>query len=141
MFVIINVAYFFVRRWVRRHQVDQGRDVGGVPVAVSRRRRCTTRNGFYEENGQPGPYFRASGPSGRARSPTAGPTSARRRAAECTAGHEWLSRGASSSRARSRGLGLATAALLHRRGWTVLAAMRSPEEGMQRLRGAHGGAR
>jgi NAD(P)-dependent dehydrogenase (short-subunit alcohol dehydrogenase family) len=34
----------------------------------------------------------------------------------------------------SRGLGLATAAHLHRSGWTVLAAMRSPEEGMERLR-------
>jgi len=34
----------------------------------------------------------------------------------------------------SRGLGLATAAHLHRRGWTVLAAMRSPDDGMPRLR-------
>lgn len=34
----------------------------------------------------------------------------------------------------SRGLGLATAAHLHRAGWTVLAAMRSLEEGMERLR-------
>jgi NAD(P)-dependent dehydrogenase (short-subunit alcohol dehydrogenase family) len=36
----------------------------------------------------------------------------------------------------SRGLGLATAAHLHRQGWTVLAAMRSPEEGLVRLREA-----
>lgn len=34
----------------------------------------------------------------------------------------------------SRGLGLATAAHLHRAGWTVLAAMRSPEQGLERLR-------
>jgi NAD(P)-dependent dehydrogenase (short-subunit alcohol dehydrogenase family) len=34
----------------------------------------------------------------------------------------------------SRGLGLATAAHLHRAGWTVLAAMRSPDVGMERLR-------
>ena len=34
----------------------------------------------------------------------------------------------------SRGLGLATAAHLYRTGWTVVAAMRSPEEGMERLR-------
>jgi NAD(P)-dependent dehydrogenase (short-subunit alcohol dehydrogenase family) len=34
----------------------------------------------------------------------------------------------------SRGLGLATAAHLHRRGWTVFAAMRSPEEGAKQLR-------
>ena len=33
----------------------------------------------------------------------------------------------------SRGLGLATAAHLHERGWTVVAAMRSPEAGMKRL--------
>src|SRR5581483_9517972 len=34
----------------------------------------------------------------------------------------------------SRGLGLATAAHLHRRGWTVVAAMRTPDEGLERLR-------
>ena len=34
----------------------------------------------------------------------------------------------------SRGLGLATAAHLYRAGWTVVAAMRSPEQGMKRLR-------
>jgi NAD(P)-dependent dehydrogenase (short-subunit alcohol dehydrogenase family) len=38
----------------------------------------------------------------------------------------------------SRGLGLATAAHLHRSGWKVLAAMRSPEEGLQRLRALTG---
>ncbi len=38
----------------------------------------------------------------------------------------------------SRGLGLATAAYLHREGWTVVAAMRSPEEGMKRLRALTG---
>jgi NAD(P)-dependent dehydrogenase (short-subunit alcohol dehydrogenase family) len=40
----------------------------------------------------------------------------------------------------SRGLGLATAAHLHRAGWTVVAAMRSPDEGMTRLRAASGAA-
>ncbi|VDM90187.1 3-oxoacyl-[acyl-carrier-protein] reductase FabG [Mycobacterium basiliense] len=34
----------------------------------------------------------------------------------------------------SRGLGLASAALLYRRGWRVVAAMRSPESGMAALR-------
>jgi NAD(P)-dependent dehydrogenase (short-subunit alcohol dehydrogenase family) len=38
----------------------------------------------------------------------------------------------------SRGLGLATAAHLHRAGWTVFAAMRSPDEGLARLRLATG---
>src|SRR5262245_141090 len=33
----------------------------------------------------------------------------------------------------SRGLGLATASHLHRRGWRVVAAMRSPDEGLERL--------
>ena len=34
----------------------------------------------------------------------------------------------------SRGLGLSTAAHLHRAGWTVVAAMRSPADGLERLR-------
>ncbi len=34
----------------------------------------------------------------------------------------------------SRGLGLATASYLHRKGWTVLAAMRNPEVGLQSLK-------
>jgi NAD(P)-dependent dehydrogenase (short-subunit alcohol dehydrogenase family) len=34
----------------------------------------------------------------------------------------------------SRGLGLATAAHLHRAGWTVVAAVRSPDEALERLR-------
>ena len=38
----------------------------------------------------------------------------------------------------SRGLGLATAAHLHRSGWTVLAAMRSPEQGLERIRAITG---
>lgn len=38
----------------------------------------------------------------------------------------------------SRGLGLASAAHLHRAGWTVVAAMRSVDEGMARLRDATG---
>jgi NAD(P)-dependent dehydrogenase (short-subunit alcohol dehydrogenase family) len=38
----------------------------------------------------------------------------------------------------SRGLGLATATHLHRAGWTVVAAMRSPEQGLEKLRGTIG---
>ncbi len=38
----------------------------------------------------------------------------------------------------SRGLGLASAALLYRRGWQVVAAMRSVDTGMERLRAATG---
>ncbi|ORW18018.1 17-beta-hydroxysteroid dehydrogenase [Mycolicibacter nonchromogenicus] len=38
----------------------------------------------------------------------------------------------------SRGLGLASAAHLYRRGWQVVAAMRSPETGLQALRQASG---
>ncbi|ONH58900.1 short-chain dehydrogenase/reductase [Frankia sp. CcI49] len=40
----------------------------------------------------------------------------------------------------SRGLGLASAAHLHRKGWHVLAAMRSPDVGLARLRDATGAA-
>src|SRR5262249_17971764 len=40
----------------------------------------------------------------------------------------------------SRGLGLAAAAHLHGAGWHVLAAMRSPDEGLERLRAATGAA-
>jgi len=40
----------------------------------------------------------------------------------------------------SRGLGLASAVRLYRRGWTVVAAMRSPDPGLQRLRAAAGAA-
>ena len=38
----------------------------------------------------------------------------------------------------SRGLGLASAAHLYRHGWRVVAAMRSPDTGMPRLRDAAG---
>ena len=38
----------------------------------------------------------------------------------------------------SRGLGLASAALLYRRGWRVIAAMRSVDAGLERLRAATG---
>jgi NAD(P)-dependent dehydrogenase (short-subunit alcohol dehydrogenase family) len=41
----------------------------------------------------------------------------------------------------SRGLGLATAAHLHRAGWTVLAAMRSPEQGLERIRAITGSSK
>jgi NAD(P)-dependent dehydrogenase (short-subunit alcohol dehydrogenase family) len=41
----------------------------------------------------------------------------------------------------SRGLGLASAAHLHRRGWRVVAAMRSPDAGLERLREATGATR
>ena len=40
----------------------------------------------------------------------------------------------------SRGLGLASAALLYKRGWQVVAAMRSVDAGMERLREATGAA-
>jgi len=40
----------------------------------------------------------------------------------------------------SRGLGLASAAHLYARGWRVVAAMRSPEAGLERLRAATGAA-
>jgi NAD(P)-dependent dehydrogenase (short-subunit alcohol dehydrogenase family) len=40
----------------------------------------------------------------------------------------------------SRGLGLASAAHLHREGWTVVAAMRAPDAGMERLREVTGAA-
>ena len=38
----------------------------------------------------------------------------------------------------SRGLGLASAALLYQRGWRVVGAMRSPDAGLERLRAATG---
>src|SRR4029453_19456875 len=40
----------------------------------------------------------------------------------------------------SRGLGLASAAHLYAQGWTVVAAMRSPDVGLERLRAATGAA-
>lgn len=40
----------------------------------------------------------------------------------------------------SRGLGFASAAYLYRQGWRVVAAMRSPDAGMERLRAASGAA-
>src|SRR5215212_9675755 len=40
----------------------------------------------------------------------------------------------------SRGLGLASAALLYKRGWQVVGAMRSVDTGMERLRAATGAA-
>lgn len=40
----------------------------------------------------------------------------------------------------SRGLGLASAVLLYQHGWHVLCAMRSPDEGLARLRATIGGA-
>src|SRR5437588_10910189 len=40
----------------------------------------------------------------------------------------------------SRGLGFATAARLYREGWRVVAAMRTPEQGMALLREATGAA-
>src|SRR5262245_13555073 len=40
----------------------------------------------------------------------------------------------------SRGLGLASAAHLYRAGWRVVAAMRSPDAGLERLRAATGAA-
>ena len=40
----------------------------------------------------------------------------------------------------SRGLGLASAAHLYKRGWRVVGAMRSPDEGLRRLRAATGAA-
>jgi NAD(P)-dependent dehydrogenase (short-subunit alcohol dehydrogenase family) len=40
----------------------------------------------------------------------------------------------------SRGLGLASAAHLYRRGWHVVAAMRSPDAGLERIRSATGAA-
>jgi NAD(P)-dependent dehydrogenase (short-subunit alcohol dehydrogenase family) len=39
----------------------------------------------------------------------------------------------------SRGLGLASAAHLHRQGWTVVCAVRSPDAALERLRAATGG--
>src|SRR5512143_571686 len=38
----------------------------------------------------------------------------------------------------SRGLGLASATLLYKRGWRVVGAMRSPEVGLERLRATTG---
>jgi len=40
----------------------------------------------------------------------------------------------------SRGLGFASAVRLYARGWHVVAAMRSPEAGLERLRAATGAA-
>ena len=116
----MNVAYFFVYGGgFAAHPRTRGRDVGRLPVAVSRRPRSTTRKGFYEEAGQPGPVLRgASGPGGRARQPDGRPDvepARRRRALRRPAMAEPRSVVITGA---SRGLGLASAAHLYRAGWT-----------------------
>ena len=57
MFAIVNVAYFALRRGLRAHPGHEGRDVGRVPVARIPEAKVYDPQGFYEKNGQPGPYF------------------------------------------------------------------------------------
>ena len=66
MFAIINLAYFDVQRGYAF--------IASTKVATSvacpwpfPEVKVYDPNGFYEENGQPGPYFPATGPDGRAR--------------------------------------------------------------------------
>ena len=139
MFVIINAAYLFL----------YGGGFGiiratGTATSVAcpypyPEAKVYDPNGYYEKAGQPGavlPGHLVDLAERSARWPSRGRTARRRRplcAGRVTDARTVVVTGA------SRGLGLATAAHLHRAGWTVVAAMRSPDEGMERLRSAGAG--
>ena len=57
MFAVVNVAYFALRRRVRRSSGPRRRRPRSRARGPIPRPRSTTRNGFYEEAGQPGPFF------------------------------------------------------------------------------------
>ena len=78
----------------------------------------------------------ASGRHGRAVSRRAGRTSTRRHRATARARARMAEARSVVITGASRGLGFATAARLYREGWRVVAAMRTPEQGMAPLREA-----
>src|SRR6201995_281993 len=80
----------------------------------------------------------ASGRPGLAESRTAGRTSKRHHRARARARARMAEARSVVITGASRGLGFATAARLYREGWRVVAAMRTPEQGMARLREATG---
>src|SRR3954453_5904 len=97
-----------------------------------------TRTASTRRTGNPARTSPASGPGGRAPS-GGGRPSTRRRTGDGVHPTVDESRSVVITGA-SRGLGLASAAHLHRQGWTVVAAMRTPEVGLDRLRSVAGAA-
>src|SRR6201995_3125503 len=78
----------------------------------------------------------ASGRPGRAENRTAARTSKHRHRAKARARARMAEARSVVITGASRGLGFATAARLYREGWRVVAAMRTPEQGMALLREA-----
>src|SRR5581483_734975 len=120
-----------LRRRLRGDQVDQDRDLGGVPVAVPGGQGVRPQR-LLRQAGRARPVL--AGHLGRVAERASRPS--RRRGRE-----RWAvpltrpdDRRSVVVTGASRGLGLATAAHLHRQGWTVVAAMRTPDEGLERLR-------
>ena len=138
MLVIVNVAYL----------------VYGAAFAAMKWSRATTSvacpwpfpdakvydpQGFYEKNGQKGPYsvgiwstYMSGQPDGRP-NVTLGSKSR-----PLCGAQQWVSRAPSSSQGASRGLGFASAAHLYKLGWRVVGAMRTPDVGLERLHEAAG---
>ena len=141
MFVIMNLAYF----------------VYGTGFAIIKWTKTATSvacpwpypeakvydpQGFYEENGQPGPYSVGIWSTWMSCNPTDDRTSSWVRSA--IAAHQKARMAEPRSvviTGASRGLGFASASHLYRRGWRVVAAMRSVDAGIERLREATGAAR
>src|SRR5262245_24304427 len=101
------------------------------------RPRSTTPTASTRRRASPARTSRASGPAGRAPS-RAVRTWKRPRTAG--AAETVVAERSAVITGASRGLGLASAAHLHRQGWRVVAAVRSPDAARERLRAATGAA-
>src|SRR6204780_4012347 len=105
-----------------------------------RRPKCMTRKAITRRPERKDRTRWASGRRGRAGSRTAGRTSKRHRRVRAPARARMAEARSVVITGASRGLGFATAARLYREGWRVVAAMRTPEQGMALLREATGAA-
>ena len=142
MFVIINLAYFAygtgfaIIKWTRT--ATSVACPWPYPEA-----KVYDPQGFYEENGQPGPYSVGhlvdldERPARRSPGRAAG----RRKRSMCTHETRMAETRSVVITGASRGLGFASATHLYKQGWRVVAAMRSVDEGMARLRDATGARR
>src|SRR5271168_2860435 len=99
-----------------------------------------TRKAFTKRPVHRGRTRSASGRRGRAGSRTVGRTSKRHHRVRAPARARMAEARSVVITGASRGLGFATAARLYREGWRVIAAMRTPEQGMALLREAIGAA-
>ncbi len=135
MFAIINVAYFCYGGGYAS-SAPPGQPLRWRARGPFRKPRCTTPTASTRPRASRVLIPAAFGRVGRAANPMGGRTTRCPRKTDVVArmdsGRSVVVTGA------SRGLGLATAAYLHRAHWTVVAAMRSPEEGMKRLRALTG---